>query len=271
MTLKNIIKSSASFNSSLVSVVMNCHNGEKFLNEAILSVLDQTYKNFELVFFNNHSSDNSENIVKSFNDERIKYYSSKQYLNLYGARNEAIKKAKGEYIAFIDTDDLWVSNKIEKQLEFFEKNLDTQILYTNYYIFKNSKKDKRLFLKKKKPSGKITQDLLNSNSIGINTIMIKKKVFENYNFKSNYSIIGDFDFLIKFSFKNNIEYLDLPLAYYRWHGENLSNRRIDIYLKEFTEWLKLYKQPLSSQGFSLFYLRLFLLKLRVKLFFKNFF
>ena len=173
---------------------MNCHNGEKFLIEAITSVLNQTYKNFELIFFNNFSSDKSEIIIKSINDDRIKYYSSNIFLELYSARNEAIKKAKGEYITFLDTDDLWENNKLDKQLEFFKNNLSTKILYTNYYIFRNSQKDKKLFLKKEKALRKITQDLLNSNKIGINTIMVKKIFLKKYNFKSDYSIIGDFDF-----------------------------------------------------------------------------
>ena len=114
---------------------MNCHNGEKFLIEAITSVLNQTYKNFELIFFNNFSSDKSEIIIKSINDDRIKYYSSNIFLELYSARNEAIKKAKGEYITFLDTDDLWENNKLDKQLEFFKNNLSTKKYYIQIIIF----------------------------------------------------------------------------------------------------------------------------------------
>ena len=250
---------------------MNCYNGEKFLIEAINSVLNQTYKNFELVFFNNQSSDKSEIIVKSLNDKRIKYYTSKKFLNLYHARNEAIKYAKGEFITFLDTDDLWETSKLEKQIKFFKKNFTTKLLYTNYYIFRNSKNDKKLFLKKEKPSGKITQDLLNSNKIGINTIMLKKKFFKKYKFKSHYNIIGDFDFLVRFSLQNNIEYLDLPLAYYRWHGQNLSSTRIDMYLQELNDWLNFNKKKLVSNGYSLLYLRLLLIKILIKKIIKFFF
>ena len=67
-------------NLPLVTVIMNCHNGQKFLKEAVQSILNQTYTKFELIFFNNFSSDQSENIVKSFNDERIKYYNSEKFL-----------------------------------------------------------------------------------------------------------------------------------------------------------------------------------------------
>ncbi len=100
---------------------MNCHNGQKFLKDAVLSILNQTYKEIELIFYNNFSSDQSENIIKSFNDIRIKYFNSDKFLSLYEARNAAIKESSGEYITFLDTDDLWEKDKIEKQLEFFKK------------------------------------------------------------------------------------------------------------------------------------------------------
>ena len=72
--LKTNISTSENIDSPLVSIIMNCHNGQKFLKEAISSIINQTYKKFELIFFNNCSSDQSENIVKNFNDKRIKYF-----------------------------------------------------------------------------------------------------------------------------------------------------------------------------------------------------
>ena len=217
-------------NKPLVSVIINCHNGEKFLKDCISSIINQTYNNLELIFWDNKSEDNSAKIIKEFEEK----------------------------------------DKIEKQLDFFKKNINAKILYTNYYIFKDSKDNCKLFLKNKKPYGKITQELLNSNSIGIITIMVKRSIFNNYNFNSNYTIIGDFDFYINCSLENHGYYLDLPLAYYRWHGGNLSNQRIDIYLQEFKEWYKINKKKLSSLGFSLFNLRLFLIKLQIKIILKKF-
>ena len=261
---------SKSNDTPLVSVIMNCHNGQKFLKDAVLSILNQTYKEIELIFYNNFSSDQSENIVKSFNDIRIKYFNSDKFLSLYEARNAAIKESSGEYITFLDTDDLWEKDKIEKQLEFFKKNKNIQILYTNYYLFKHSKNDSKKFFKTKKPSGMITQQLLNSYSVGIITTMVKKSIFNKYSFNSNYSIIGDFDFYINCSLENHIQYLDLPLAYYRWHGENLSNKRVDVYFNELNDWYKNHKKKLSSLGFSLFNLKLILIKLRIKFILKIF-
>ena len=77
----------------LVSIIMNCHNGEKYLHDALDSIIQQTYKNWEVIFWDNLSKDESKNIVKDFDDRRIKYHSSKNFLKLYDARNHAIKKA----------------------------------------------------------------------------------------------------------------------------------------------------------------------------------
>ena len=99
---------------------MNCHNGEKFLAEAINSVLNQTYKNWELIFWNNSSSDQSEKIFKSFKDKRLRYFYTKKKVSLYISRNAAIKKTKGNFVAFLDVDDTWLPNKLKLQLEKFK-------------------------------------------------------------------------------------------------------------------------------------------------------
>ena len=96
-----------------ISIIMNCHNGEKYLSQSIKSILNQTYSNWELIFFNNKSTDNSSSIVKNIKDKRIRYFESKNFLKLYDARNKAINYANGKFIAFLDTDDLWAKNKLK--------------------------------------------------------------------------------------------------------------------------------------------------------------
>ena len=93
-------------------MIMNCHNGETFLKEAIRSVLKQKYKKWELIFWDNNSIDASAKIFKNFKDKRLKYYFRKKKVSLYESRNSAIKKAKGEFIGFLDADDLWCSYKL---------------------------------------------------------------------------------------------------------------------------------------------------------------
>lgn len=102
-------------NTPLVSVIMNCFNGEKFLRGAIDSVYNQTYENWEIIFWDNCSNDNSKAIASSYGS-KIKVYSSEMNTTLGKARSSAIKKANGEWIAFLDVDDIWLPEKLQRQL-----------------------------------------------------------------------------------------------------------------------------------------------------------
>ena len=121
---------------------MNCHNGETFLQEAIQSVIQQKYKKWELIFWDNNSTDNSAKIFKSFKDKRLKYYFRKK-VSLYESRNAAIKKTKGKYIAFLDADDLWLPDKLSLQIKQF-KDPKVGLVYGKYI----KKNDSSFFRKK---------------------------------------------------------------------------------------------------------------------------
>ena len=87
---------------NLVSIIMNCHNGGKFLEQSVNSIISQTYKNWELIFWDNKSTDSSPVILKTYNDERIKYFLATEHTSLYTARNLAAEKATGDFLAFLD-------------------------------------------------------------------------------------------------------------------------------------------------------------------------
>ncbi len=106
----------------LVSIIMPTYNCAKFIKETIESVLNQTYENWELVIVDDCSNDNTEEIVESFNDKRIKYHKLEKNSGAAVARTTAMKMATGNYMAFLDSDDLWKKEKLEKQLEFMKKN-----------------------------------------------------------------------------------------------------------------------------------------------------
>lgn len=232
---------------------MNCHNGAAYLEESLTSILKQSYKQWELIFFDNKSDDNSKKIFLSFKDKRLKYFYSSKFINLYRARNLAIEKSKGQFIAFLDTDDLWVKDKLEKQIKKM-KHDNTNFLYSNYYIKNNNKVI--VAFKKKKPEGFITNKLIGLNFIGILTVIFKKEILIKHKIKFNntYNIIGDFDYFVHLSKRIRFSYLHEPLAIYRVHKKNFSLLNTDLYLKELTMWQKMNKKKFKKEIFQKFIL-----------------
>lgn len=108
--------------SKLVSIIMPTYNCAKFIGKTIESVIAQTYENWELIIVDDCSKDNTEEVVSKYKDNRIKYYRLENNSGAAVARTEAMKKAIGSYMSFLDSDDLWKKDKLEKQLEFMNKN-----------------------------------------------------------------------------------------------------------------------------------------------------
>lgn len=117
----------------LVSIITPMYKGGEFIGKTIQSVINQTYTNWEMIIVDDYSPDNGEGIseVKKFNDDRIILIESKKNLGSSGARNIALQKAKGRFIAFLDADDLWHSNFLKEQLSFMNKN-DASIVFSSY-------------------------------------------------------------------------------------------------------------------------------------------
>ena len=255
-------------NFPLVSIIMNCHNGEKYLKESIKSIINQSYKNWELIFWDNKSTDNTFRILKNFNDNRIKYFFSNKYDKLYKARNLAIKKSKGKFICFLDVDDLWKKKFIASHLNKFHKN-KCDIVFSKFTIFNKNKKSQFLNEKNLLPSGKITQNLLNKYNIGILAVMLKKNIFNKHKFNKNYQIIGDFDFFIKLSIKYVFCCINTSLSKYRMHENNFTKKNLNIYIEEFKHWLKINEIKLKKLKFNLVPLKYYMFKLNLKYFLRR--
>ena len=222
----------------LISVIVNCYNGEKFLNKSITSILDQTYQNFEIIFWNNKSFDNSLSIIRNYNDNRIKIFDSENHTNISVARNNAIKKSIGEYICFLDVDDYWNKYKLEKQIESF-KFENVGLSFTNFWYVKSSKNmDKKKSIDLKFEKGLINQ-MIKKYEIVLSTIMVKKNVLENFKspFDETYHIIGDFDFALKISHITKFYHIKEHLTYRVWHGKNESIKKREIGVSEVEDWL----------------------------------
>ena len=235
----------------LVSIILNCYNGEKFLRESLLSIKKQTYKNWELIFWDNQSTDSSKQIVYSFKFKKLRYFLSKKHTSLYQARNLAIKKAKGDFIAFIDSDDTWEKNKIKSQLEYF-KDDDTAVVYGNSYLKNELSNRVKKIINYKVRSGFIYEDLIKNYNIGILTAMIKTSLLKKSKIKFNdkYNIIGDFDFFLKISKIYKFQFFPEPVATYRIHENNLSSIKKNLQIKELNQWLNLNKKKMTIEHFE---------------------
>jgi glycosyltransferase involved in cell wall biosynthesis len=230
-----------------ISIIMNCYNGEKYLKESLKSILAQSYFNWELIFFDNSSNDNSKKIFRSFKDKRFKYFFSSKLLSLYNARKVALDKTKGDYISFLDVDDIWKKNKLKIQLRKINQT-KTDFVYSNYDILKNN-----IFsigFEKKQPEGFVSNVLLQHPFIPILTVFFKKKILKenNLKFDKKYNIIGDFDLFFKLSKIVAFSYIHEPLAIYRKHSQNFSILNTNLFVKEYSFWLKQNKKILSKES-----------------------
>ena len=131
-------------NQPLVSVIMNCYNGEKYLREAIDSVYAQTYQNWEIIFWDNASTDTSAEITNTY-DSKLRYFKGEKTIPLGAARNKALSKCNGDYIAFLDVDDLWLPKKLEKQIIKMSSKKDNIICYSDGFLMHGSNKSNKKF------------------------------------------------------------------------------------------------------------------------------
>ena len=215
-----------------VSIIMNCYNGQDFLKESLNSVIDQTYKKWELIFYDNCSTDKSAQIVKKYNDKRIKYYRSKKNLNLGLARKNALSKANGYFVAFLDTDDIWKKNKLKTQLKFLKKK-EIGFCISNS-IFFNKFKNKNFYSSKRHFKKKVFYELIKNYFISFDTVIIKLKYLKklNHMIDERFNIIHDMDLLIRLSNISEMNYAPFLLSKWRMREESLSYNNFSTIIKE---------------------------------------
>ncbi len=219
-----------------VSVIVNCHNGDKYLETCIKSILNQKYENFEIIFFDNSSIDDSKKIINKFHDNRIKYFYSDKKLSLYKARNEAIKQTSGNLIAFLDVDDWWDENYLSNKKKFLkEKKYD--YFYSNVLLYYEKKNSYIKYNKFNLPEGKIFNYLADKYFIIISGLILRKDLLvkENY-FNENYNIIGDYDLVMRISKYANAKSFNETNIFYRVHKDNFSKLNNEMYYYEYKDW-----------------------------------
>lgn len=213
----------------LISVIIPLYNGEKFIEEAILSVLHQTYQNFEIIVMDDCSTDNSYNIIKSFDDTRIKYVKNEQNLGLAKNLAKGINLAKGEYICLLGQDDMFTCSKFESQLTYIlDKDLDVCYSSNYTYFSKNKiiKNNLDLFAKKVEEKDETLMKDIYIPDYAVTLPMsqsaiFKTSVLKDLNYLRNTVRLDDWPILVK-TFENyNVGFLNKPTFYWRQHDNNM--------------------------------------------------
>lgn len=207
-----------------VSVIIPAYNAEKFLERAIRSVLAQTFDDYEIIVVDDGSTDKTAEIAKSF--KKVRYF-QQEHVYQAAARNKGITEARGEYIAFLDADDEWLPEKLEKQLAFMS-NKSLEISYTDSYYLSGDQKV--MYSAIAKPySGAIAEELLRNSFITTNTVIVAREVLNKFGSLSTepeYLGHEDYELWLRLALNGvGFGYLDKPLAnYYVGHESSSSNK-----------------------------------------------
>jgi glycosyltransferase involved in cell wall biosynthesis len=214
-------------NTALVSIIMNCYNCAKYLEEAIDSIYAQSYDNWEIIFWDNCSTDNSALIAKSY-DSKLKYFLAKEHTALGRARNLAIKEAKGGYIAFLDSDDEYLPERIKIQVSAMREA--SSVCSYGSWIKIDSKGVELDKFDMPYHHGLVFESLLKNYVVNFQTLMIKKSLLidNNLNFDSNLKFSTDHNLVLRIAYYWPILSINSFLSKYRVHeGSMSSNRKTD--------------------------------------------
>tara|TARA_B100000795_G_C22716084_1_gene405507 strand:- start:109 stop:1002 length:894 start_codon:yes stop_codon:yes gene_type:complete len=218
----------------LVSVIMNCLNGEQYLREAIDSVYAQTYDNWEIIFWDNASYDGTKKIAKSY-DSKLKYFKSEVTSILGAARVLAVEKAKGEYFAFLDCDDIWYKEKLDKQMNIFlDDKENVGLVYGgSEVLYENKNKNEKVMNRGYLLEGEIFPNLIRENCIVFSSAIVKREVFyASGGFPINIKHSTDYWLFLNIASKYRIRAVQEICCTYRYHSENLSSKNRILAAKE---------------------------------------
>jgi len=204
-----------------VSIITITFNRADLIAETILSVLNQTYQDFEHIIIDDGSTDETETVIKSFNDNRIKYFKYEKTGNLSKLHNYGLKHATGNLISILDSDDLWLENKLECILPIFQNNAevkfiihniqyfnDTNVLSKNYYNYEND------FFKN------VLNEVLLFKILPFPVFTLKREILTEVAYLNDFFEDGQQDFLIRIASKYNIYFISKSLTKIRQHKNN---------------------------------------------------
>ncbi len=230
----------------LVSVVLPTYNRARLLRRAIKSVLDQTYANLELMVVDDCSTDSTEGVMKEFQDDRIRYIRHEKNQGAPIARNTGIQAAKGKYIAFQDSDDVWGYTKLEKQINAFNSAAaDLGVVYTSFWLIDNDKKKLVPSSLVKQTEGKIHNTLLATNFVSLSSAIVKKECFVKVGMFENIPRFQDWELWLRISKYYSFKHLREPLVKVYRQSDSIS-RNTDVLISARKYILSKYYDELSK-------------------------
>lgn len=244
-----------------VSVIMPVYNAQEFIAKSIESVLMQTYVDLELILIDDGSTDQSKKIIKEFmqKDSRIRYIELEKNMGVANARNIGIEESKGEYIAFLDSDDLWDNTKLEKQIKFM-KDKNCAMSYTSCRVIdKNGKKVKNDRIV---PTKITYKELLKGNAIPCLTVILHRKHLQIQDMKMPVIHHEDYATWLNILKTGIVAYgIEEVLASYRYTGDSISSNKKKAVL---WTWKILYKNQQLGFLKSIYYFGHYVIKAFLK-------
>ncbi len=211
-----------------VSVVIPVYDGGRFIRDAVNSVLNQTFKDYEIIVVDDGSVDDTKEVLSSYGN-RIKYiYQSNRGVS--AARNRGIRASKGEYIAFLDQDDLWLPRKLELQVKYLGEHPTVGLVFSDTQsvavgklpAFDRRFVNKRAFQISRPHRGKVFRDLFVQNFVPTLTVVVRKICFDKVGlFDPSVDSAEDYDMWLRIARFFSLDYIDQPLATYRMHAQSL--------------------------------------------------
>ena len=216
-----------------VSVVMPAYNAEKYIGEAIDSILNQTFTDFEFIIIDDGSSDRTADIVKSYTDPRIRLLVNERNSGIVVSLNRGLQNATGKYIARMDSDDFSRSDRIKKQVDFLDNHPEVIALGTSFSTFGEGIKSRQV--KCEADARKAKVELIFSPCMAHPTAMIRKNILDNYGIKYNEAYVGTEDYALWWELAKygDIKYLIEDLFKYRIHKSQVSRVRNEASVKRF--------------------------------------
>ena len=230
-----------------VSIIIPTYNREHLLSRAIQSVLNQTYQDFELIIVDDGSTDDTGEVVKNFNCEIIKYIRHDKNRGLAAARNTGIRIARGDYIAFQDSDDEWMPEKLEKQIRAFETaSPAVGIVYTGRYRIINDKKDYAPPAKWTPRDGDLSCSLLKACWVSPPTTLVKRECFKRIGMlNEQFPALEDWELFLRMSRCYKFKFIEEPLVIVYRQPDSISEN-LDTLIKGRKQMLKTYFKDIKQ-------------------------